>query len=616
MRTKGILFGGLVFPAVLVLVGQAYLFGGGEKKKAPEKKPNIAESKIVNVTVYPNNALVTREVTVPAGKGATEIVVSPLPVRVVDSSLYSEGNENLRILSTRFRTRQVKEDTREDVRKVQQQIKDLQMESRQITSQMDSLQKNLQMLSKLENFTTVTTVHSTEKGGLNADTAIKMAKYVMEERVAKNKELVQLKEKQQENQEQVNFLQRKLQEISAGSNKIERDAVIVVDRVMGKGGTLRLNYLVDSVSWTPQYKLRAGKENEGVELDYLASLTQQSGENWENVGMTLSTAQPTLNAVPPELQKLEVTVVARTSIPGMPPGVPGEMGQVPNFRPQKAKQLYDQAKKLRMDAQRYEAQLDLTKNFDALNAAAAQEQTQEHMQFQDEDLKEIQKFLAKTRLTDGPSVTFHLPHKLTIPSRYDEQVVEVTKINLAPKYYYKSIPILNNHVYHLADLVNKSDYILLPGEGTMYQGSDFVGRMRLPLVAIGEKFTVGFGVDPQLQIRRELVKKSQDAKQGNQVLTYQYRIFINSYKKKPVQMQVWDRMPKGKNDSINVTLEKSDPELSDDPLYLREERTRNLLRWDLKVDPMMHGEKALAINYTFKIELARQMVINQISAKK
>ena len=89
-------------------------------------------------------------------------------------------------------------------------------------------------------------------------------------------------------------------------------------------------------------------------------------------------------------------------------------------------------------------------------------------------------------------------HKLSVPSRNDEQVVEVAKLSLAPKYYYKAVPVLNARVYRLADLVNKSELVLLPGEATMYQGSDFVGRMTMPLVAIGEEFTAGFGVDPQL----------------------------------------------------------------------------------------------------------------------
>jgi hypothetical protein len=31
--------------------------------------------------------------------------------------------------------------------------------------------------------------------------------------------------------------------------------------------------------------------------------------------------------------------------------------------------------------------------------------------------------------------------------------------------------VLTAHVYRLADLVNKSEYVLLPGEATMYEGA-------------------------------------------------------------------------------------------------------------------------------------------------
>ena len=156
--------------------------------------------------------------------------------------------------------------------------------------------------------------------------------------------------------------------------------------------------------------------------------------------------------------------------------------------------------------------------------------------------------------TDGPSVTFHLPNRLTIPSRMDEQVIEVTKLALAPKYYYKAVPVLNRHVYRLADLINKSGHILLPGEATMYQGTDFVGRMPMPLVAIGEEFTAGFGVDTQLQIQRQMVDQNRSQLGGNQVLSYNYRILVSSYKSEPVKLQLWDRLPKGETRKASPSL--------------------------------------------------------------
>ena len=47
--------------------------------------PKTANSRIIHVTVYQNNALVTREVDVPEGPGTLEIVVTPLPPQTVNS---------------------------------------------------------------------------------------------------------------------------------------------------------------------------------------------------------------------------------------------------------------------------------------------------------------------------------------------------------------------------------------------------------------------------------------------------------------------------------------------------------------------------------------------------
>ena len=50
-------------------------------------------------------------------------------------------------------------------------------------------------------------------------------------------------------------------------------------------------------------------------------------------------------------------------------------------------------------------------------------------------------------------------------------------------FFYKAVPVLTPHVYRQANLTNSSEYVLLPGQATMYLGTDFVGRMDLPLVA-------------------------------------------------------------------------------------------------------------------------------------
>lgn len=580
------------------------------EESAPEPKPTT--SHIIHVTVYRHNALVTREVDIPEGIGTLELFVNPLPPQTMNNSLYSEGIDGIRILTTRFRSRAIKEDAREEVRKLETQIKTLAAEAQKLEADAKTNQANQQLVAKLEGFTAVSTASATEKAHLNSEATIALARYLMNTRTELSKDLVTIHQHQQTNKEQAEFANRQLHELAGHAVKTERDAVIVVDKKNAGAGKIRLNYLVDSAHWHPQYKLHgSSKDKEPVQLEYLAAIVQQTGEDWRNVDLVLSTAQPMLNAAPPDLKTLEFTLVRRAPTP------PQMAGQAANpsasYAANPIGNIDEQAKSLRGRAQaEFNRKQDLTAN-SLYNEAATLEQSRDLLQ--PREMLDRNNTRAPAAFDEGPTITYRLNGKLSVPSRQDEQVMEVTRLEMSPEYYYKAVPVLTPHVYRLAELTNKTQYVLLPGEATMYQGSDFVGRMDLPLVAIGEQFTVGFGVDPQLQVHRELLDKARTTQGGNQVLKYDYRILISSYKTAAVKLQLWDRLPRAENETAGVSLVKATPEISTNPLYLREQRPGNLLRWDLTIEPNRNGEKAIAVNYEFKLELDKQLLIGNLLSK-
>lgn len=620
-----------------------------DAKPADAVKP--APSRITAVTVYQNTALVTREVTVPEAAGPTEVVVSPLPPATLESSLYAEGTADIRVLSARYRSRAIAEDNREEVRKLEADIKAVQKTIQEHEADLKTVAANTAFLAKMEGFTAATMTTLTEKGQLDAEKTIKLADHVRENRAKNAKEEVRLKQLDQEAKEKLAFLQRQLQEKAGGVSRTERDAVIVIDKKAG-AGTVKLNYLVSSATWRPQYKLRASsKANDPVTVEYLAAVTQQTGEDWVGVNLVLSTAQPLLNAAPPDLRALEIgvggPVVAGGPQPGLGPvtlapgggggpGAPGGFGgQGGGFgggqfgMPSQSAYLKD------LERQSQTLRKQAVDNLNALNPgekggggrgdqqqaggkqvndAAALEQYRDLLVSKEELAKDAP--LSGGLLGDGPSVTYRLKTKLSLPSRNDDQTLEIAKLELAPKFYHKAVPVLTPHVYRLADLTNSTDMILLPGEATMYLDSDFVGQTTLPLVAVGKPFTVGFGADPQLQVTRKLVDKTRTTQGGNQVLTFKYKILLSSYKTAATEVQVWDRMPHAEAaQTIATSVAKVDPELSKDPLYVRDEKPKNLLRWDVKVDPKQNGEKALAIEYEYKMELDKNVTIGAFLAK-
>ena len=566
-----------------------------------------APSKITTVTVYQNTALVTREVTLPEAAGQIEVVVSPLPAATMQSSLYAEGSEAVRVLSARYRTRAIAEDNREEVRKLEGEIKVIAKAMVELEADLKAVTLNMAFNAKLEAFTAATLTTLTEKGQLDSDKTILLANHIRESRAKLIKEEVKLKQTIDADKEKILFLTRQLNEKSGGVSRTERDAVIVVDKKAGVS-TIKLNYLVSSATWKPQYKLRAAtKLADPVVVEYLASVTQQTGEEWPGVNLVLSTAQPLLNAAPPDLRAMEVAV-GTPGQPGLPMG-PGGIAPAGVL-----KDLEARSKSLRSESAQNYNEKKSDDGAKQQNDAAALEQFRDLLVSKEEIAKTGG--LNENLLGDGPSVTYRLKNKLTLPSRSDDQTLEIAKLDLAPKFYYKAVPVLTSHVYRLADLTNSTDIILLPGEASMYLDSDFVGSTKLPLVAIGKPFTVGFGVDPQLQVTRKLMDKTRTTQGGNQVLTFKYKILLSSYKSTPVEVQVWDRMPHAEAvGTIGTSFIMGATKLSEDPLYVRDEKNKNLFRWDVKIDPKQNGEKALTIDYEFKMELDKNVTIGSFLSK-
>jgi hypothetical protein len=652
--------------------------------------PRSTPSKIVAVTVYRGQALVTREVTVPEGDGTIELVVTPMPAQTVDGSLFTEGTEGLRVLATRFRTRAVKEDTRQDVRVQEEAIKKLEADTLRLQKDATVQEADLLFLKRLENFTGAGLTSLTEKGHLDSTAVLTLSKFVMENRGAKSRAEVEIQERLKSNAENTDFARRRLAELTDGSSRIERDAVIVVHKIRPGAGMVRLGYLVGAANWSPQYRLRGTADSTSVRLEYLAAVVQQTGETWPGVAVTLSTARPSLEAAPPDLLPLKMALpqgfdtspieakdeasqriaaeLGKTLTMSFPQETPLEdvlkyiksntmSGAFPDGIPIYVDPIgLQMAEKtssspvtmdlshlpLRTTLKLMLNQIDLTYAIKdgllKITSASADDvqvypgsmvagmggaglPTEGTQAFRGAQLNQAAagEQAEELLVTDGrgpgpspiekdePGVSFSIAGRLDLPSRREPQLLEVARVDLPADYYAKAVPVLTPRVYRLAKLTNKSEFVLLPGDATVYVGSDFVGRMRLPLVAAGEPFIAGFGVDPQLQVSRRLLKKSRTVQGGNQIFTYEFRIGLRNFRPGPVKVQLWDRLPRPQGEAVAVNLIKTSSELSNDGAYQRTAKMDNLLRWDIDVPAGTIGDKTLYLNYEFRLEYARDL---------
>ena len=173
-----------------------------------------AVSVISGVTVYSSSALVTRQVNTPATSGVVELVVGPLPPSIVPNSLYSEGGNGIRIMSTRYRTRVVQENTVAEAQKLETQIKELVRKEQEIQREIQTNELNAGLLVKLEGFTSGSLQQLTEKGMLNADQVTNLVKYIMTTRAERTKIASELQGQMVKLQEEQAFLRREMSKLS------------------------------------------------------------------------------------------------------------------------------------------------------------------------------------------------------------------------------------------------------------------------------------------------------------------------------------------------------------------------------------------------------------------
>jgi uncharacterized protein (TIGR02231 family) len=550
---------------------------------------------ISKVTVYRGQALVTRTLDIDLPAGTSELIVTDLPERIVSESLYAQTSGDVKVLSVRYRETAVREDTREEVKKLDAQIEE-------IKRKLDHVQKDRENANDLWNKFKELWKLSVDAANVDLNRSVMQSeqiesytKYLEAKSLEWHQKILELQDAEADLAKELELLTRKRKALDAGHSRTEREAVLYVGNEARKKAAIELSYLVNGANWTPQYNLRADPQKSNVLIEYNAVVNQTSGEDWDGVGLSLSTAEPTMVSSPPVLDPMLVSLSlpVQTQQPEQQVFV-----QIENIR-QQLRSRKDNIKK------------GIAANVD-LNELALSNQGFV-LQATGQQVKEFQKQLAVVARKEGVSVTYNLPGRLSLPSRSDQQLVSIASVSARADFTLIATPLLTDYVYLQAELLNDSDTILLPGQASVFRNGEFVGKSDLPLVTIGEKLTAGFGIDSQVQVTRELEEKKTRIQGGNRIDTYDYRIALSNYKNAAVELQLLDRLGYTEDASIKIELVKTEPELSKDSEYLRTARKKGILRWDLNLPPNTVDENATIVKYSFTMEYDKNM---QIQARR
>ncbi|MHC5083591.1 MAG: mucoidy inhibitor MuiA family protein, partial [Planctomycetota bacterium] len=584
-------------------------------------EPKPASGEITNVIVYHGRALVTRTIELDKTTGDIELLVEHLPDRILPESIYAQADDGIQVLSVRYRVKEIKEDPRQEIRELDRQLEELATElyrldrDRQLcTAQCNRFEKMWQLSLEGANV-------SLDRAAFDAENLREYTTYLEEKGQSWHDKAVEIELRQQEVKKQQANLQKEKDRLSKGHRRTLRQALVYLNKLSGKASTLEVSYLVTGADWTPQYNLKANSAGKEVNIEYNAVVHQSSGEHWNNAQLSLSTAVPALVATPPTLDPIKISLAAGGY------GRPGErirratdgdmdmmMESVAAKAPQQQPFSYmDQTEKFGVLIQNRRD--NISKGIKAnseLNQIAISNQMIE-FEADKRMLQEIKRKAIAIKRTEGISVMYKLPGKLTLPSKSDQQLVTIASMKCPGSFTYVAAPLLTDYVYLQADITNDSDTILLPGAADMFRNGQFVGKGDMKLVTIGQSFTTGFGVDSRIQVTREFKDKKTENLWGNRVDEHKYRIEISNYSNKQASLRLMDRLPWTENEELSIELTKMSHELSKDAEYVRTQKKQGILRWDLVLKPNTTGPKATILNYDFTMKYDNDMSVRNIN---
>jgi len=580
-----------------------------------EQAPIETTGSISSVIVYRGRALVTRTIEVDVPKGASQIVVQKLPETIVSASLNARASGGVSVSSVRYRQKDLKDEEPDELTQLKEQIKETEKQlhhakrDRQHSGEVWYRYKEMWKLA-LDGANA-----DLNQALLQPESIERFTAHLEAKSIEWHTKCVELEDRRGELERQLEELNKNREELQMALKKTSREAIVFVNSENSGSKIIELDYLVKRASWNPQYNLRATPAESKVAIEYNALIHQASGEDWEAVKLSLSTAAPATEAAPPEIEPMQIKLTTGAKLPPVSRLDLEEQRQVVASVPYE--QRYSDLSKdfQQVQQSRRRAALKGKAAQRELNVAAVSNQMME-LQADKLGAELLKKETRKLARTEGVSVTYSLGEGFSIPSRTGQELVNIASFESGAEFLMIASPILTDYVYLQAEITNDSDTILLAGPASMYTDGQFVGKSGLESVTIGEKFTTGFGVDSQVQISREFKDKKVDTLWGNRVEKYEYRIAIENYKRTGVKLRLFERIPYTEDEGIEITGFETNVPLSNDTDYVRTQKDKGILRWDLNLSANTIGQKAKIITYNYTMKYDKDKSIEPVNIKR
>lgn len=525
----------------------------------------VVASKITKVTVYPDAALVTRRGTVAVDGGAQTVSFEGIVPEIDGNSIKvsAQSGVAVKLFGAQLLRKAQAEVPAADVQKLRDRLRETQDLKRQLNDQKAVLSQVRRFIDSFQFYS---------QNQLPKDLATKMpdpaeldgiCKFI-DGRLKENYSgVMELDMKIRDADERIRVLEHDLEKISG---PVEAETKIIkVELEAAQAGTvdISVSYLVrGGASWAPVYDARASFDNAEIELVCYGMVMQNTGEDWVDAELTLSTANPSVGG--------NLPYVSPWVLRPAQPAVPMHM-----------RRKADMSRDTVFQEKAFESSNEMLAGA-AVPAVVAYAQAQER----------------------GTAIVYSIGRRITVKADGNQHKLPVFADTLKAAYEYSTYPRAVNLAYLGSRVSNSDEHQILPGQVSIFLDGEFVGVSSLHMIAPSEKFDLYLGADENVKVERRLVEKKVDETilgipSPNKATAFSYKITVENYKSRPVAVKLFESMPVSENDKIKVKFGK----VSAEPSVKDWEARKGVWLWDMVLQPKEKKE----VSYSFTVEHPREM---------
>nr|WP_275261179.1 mucoidy inhibitor MuiA family protein [Achromobacter insuavis] len=523
-------------------------------------------SSIGAVTVYQDRAVVTRAASSELPAGEHELVLEKLPASLQENSLQvsAKSSGQATLLDVRVRDAFQADTANERVKQLEDQIRKLQGQQAALDDEAAVLDNQRELVAMMQRGAT----EPAKDGPRPTLDELKAIQALSADTLSRTLAgLRRVAEQRDDLERQLSAAQGELGQLQGQLNRRTKTVTLRVN--LARAGKLDLNvsYAVAGARWTPSYDARLRPADRSVDLGYFGVIRQNTGEDWNNVKLTLSTARPALGGGAPKLNPWIIDVAAP------PPPMPAPVAAAaPAMRPeprarQSPKAAYAEA-----------AAADMAPVLEEAKVSTAEVQS------------------------EATSASFQIRQPATLPSDNSTQRVAITTAKLPATLQYQSTPALREAAFLTALANNNTEYPFLAGTLNTFLEDAFVAASSMKPVMPGEKVELALGADDGISIKRQLVNRFTESTgfSGNgKRVTYEYKITVKNNKATKEQVSFKDRLPISRNEKIEVKLlSPADRDIK------REDDGVLVWNWDMEPGKSRDAVLKFSVDYPGDIDVA------------